>query len=282
MSEYFKNKVAVVTGAAGIICSEVSKELAAQGVTLALVDRAADRVQQVAETIRANGGTCECFSCDVTDKAVVDAVAAQIVERFGRVDFLVNGAGGNQAPATPNIPKFDPAELEDVQPEGLRGLYNVDFAAFESVLKVNTMGTFYPTLAFAKYMIRQGGGAVVNFASMNAYCPLTRNFSYAMAKAAIANLTQSMAAYFGETGIRINAVAPGFVINDRSRLILGSVEDGLTERGSKVIAHTPMSKFGTAMDMCGCVKFLLDETASGFITGITVPVDGGFLTLSGV
>jgi NAD(P)-dependent dehydrogenase (short-subunit alcohol dehydrogenase family) len=144
------------------------------------------------------------------------------------------------------------------------------------------MGTVYPILAFAKYMVQAGCGSIVNFASMNTYCPLTKNFAYAMSKAAVANFTQSLAAYFGETGIRINAVAPGFVVNERSKLILGTVEEGLTDRGAKVIGHTPMGKFGQAQDMYGCVKFLLDERMSGFVTGVTIPVDGGFLTLSGV
>ena len=145
------------------------------------------------------------------------------------------------------------------------------------------MGTVYPTLAFAKYMTKQEeGGSIVNFASMNTYCPLTRNFAYAMSKAAVANLTQSLAAYFAKAGIRINAIAPGFILNDRSRRILGTPEEGLTKRGSDVIAHTPMGRFGSANEMCGTVRWLLDERASAFVTGVTVPVDGGFLTLSGV
>ena len=134
----------------------------------------------------------------------------------------------------------------------------------------------------AKYMVKQGGGSIINFASMNTYCPLTRNFAYAMSKAAVANFTQAFAAYFAKTGIRINAVAPGFILNPRSRLILGTVEEGLTKRGQDVIDHTPMGKFGSANDMCGAIRWLLDNRAAGFVTGITVPVDGGFLTLSGV
>ena len=143
-------------------------------------------------------------------------------------------------------------------------------------------GQAYHVGTFAKQMIENGGGSIINFASMNTYCPLTRNFAYAMSKAAVANFTQSFAAYFANTGVRINAVAPGFIVNERSVKILGTVESGLTERGTKVIAHTPMGKFGQAQDMFGCVKFLLDDRASSFVTGVTIPVDGGFLTLSGV
>ena len=144
------------------------------------------------------------------------------------------------------------------------------------------MGTVIPTMEFAKQMIKKGGGSVINFASMNTYCPLTRCFAYAMSKAAISNLTQSFAAYFAPAKIRINAIAPGFMVNERSKSYLGTVEEGLTARGKAVIGHTPMGRFGEASDLTGCVKWLLDESTSGFVTGITVPVDGGFLTLGGV
>jgi NAD(P)-dependent dehydrogenase (short-subunit alcohol dehydrogenase family) len=282
MDTYFKGKVAVVTGAGGVICSAVSKSLAQEGMTVILVGRTMSKLEKVASEIKANGGTCACYECNVQDQKAVNELAETIIAAYGNVDYLVNGAGGNNSLAVPSIAKFDPRELEEDRPEGIKGLYNVDMEAFESVIQINTMGTVYPILAFAKYMVKEGTGSIVNFASMNTYCPLTKNFAYAMSKAAVSNFTQSLAAYFGETGIRINAVAPGFVVNDRTKAILGSVEEGLTERGTKVIGHTPMGKFGQAQDMCGCVKFLLDERMSSFITGVTIPVDGGFLTLSGV
>ena len=154
--------------------------------------------------------------------------------------------------------------------------------AFEGVLQINTMGTVIPTMAFARQMAKKGAGSVINFASMNSYCPLTRCFAYAMSKAAITNLTQSFAAYYAPAGIRINAIAPGFMVNERSKNYLGTVEDGLTKRGESVINHTPMGRFGEAHDLVGCVKWLLNEEASSFVTGTTIPVDGGFLTLGGV
>ena len=144
------------------------------------------------------------------------------------------------------------------------------------------MGTVLPTMEFAKQMIKLGGGSVINFASMNSYCPLTRCFAYAMSKAAITNLTQSFAAYYAPANIRINAIAPGFMVNERSKAYLGTVEEGLTKRGESVIAHTPMGRFGVASDLLGCTEWLLNSEASGFVTGATIPVDGGFLTLSGV
>ena len=143
------------------------------------------------------------------------------------------------------------------------------------------MGTVFPTMEFAKQMIKKGGGVVLNFASMNTYCPLTRCFAYAMSKSAIANLTQSFGAYYAPANIRVNAIAPGFMVNERSKNYLGTVEDGLTARGQSVIAHTPMGRFGQAEDLLGCVNWLLGDGAK-FVTGITVPVDGGFLTLGGV
>ena len=143
------------------------------------------------------------------------------------------------------------------------------------------MGTVLPTLAFSKQMVEQKGGKVINFASMNSYCPLTRCFAYAMSKAAVVNLTQSFAAYFAPANIKINAIAPGFMVNERSKNYLGTVEDGLTQRGQQVISHTPMGRFGQAEDLLGCVRWLLGED-SNFVTGTTIPVDGGFLTLGGV
>lgn len=282
MDTYFENKVAVVTGAGGVICSAIAKDLASLGVTVVLIGRTLSKLEAVEKEILAAGGKCSCFACDVTDQAAVNQAADAVIERYGRCDFLINGAGGNDAKAQPTITKFDPRELEGSLPEGQRGIYNADMEAFERVLLLNTMGTVYPTLAFAKIMTKQGQGSIVNFASMNSYCPLTRNFSYAMSKAAVVNLTQSFASYFATAGIRVNAVAPGFILNERSKLILGSVEEGLTKRGSDVIAHTPMGNFGNASDMCGAIRWLIDDRHASFVTGITVPVDGGFLTLSGV
>ena len=282
MDAYFQGKVAVVTGAAGVICSEVSRDLASLGCIVALVDLSLENAEKVAVDIRKNGGICKAYSCNVLDQSAVNALADEVIKDFGRCDFLINGAGGNNAKCQPKIVEFDPRELEDDRPEDIVGIYNVDMNAFENVIKLNTMGTVYPMLAFAKYMVKQGGGSIINFASMNTYCPLTRNFAYSMSKAAVANFTQAFAAYFAKTGIRVNAVAPGFILNPRSKLILGTVEEGLTKRGQDVINHTPMGNFGSARDMCGAIRWLIDDRAAGFVTGITVPVDGGFLTLSGV
>ena len=277
----FNDKTAVVTGAGGTLCSAIAIELAKQGAKVVLVGRTKEKLDAVYEKIQAMGGIAFVRPCDVTDEASVDALAKEVENRFGGCDYLVNGAGGNNAKAMPTITKYDARELTGELPEGQKGLYDIDMSAFRSVLDINIMGTVIPTMAFAKQMVKKGGGSVINFASMNSYCPLTRCFAYAMSKAAISNLTQSFAAYYAPANIRINAIAPGFMVNERSKNYLGTVEDGLTARGQSVIGHTPMGRFGQADDLLGCVNWLLGEGAS-FVTGITIPVDGGFLTLGGV
>lgn len=278
----FKDKVAVVTGAGGTLCSVIAKHLACEGAKVVLVGRTKEKLDKVYDEITSAGGTAFVRTCDVSDRSSVAELAKDVEEKFGLCDFLINGAGGNDIKAMPTITKYDERELTGELPDGGKGLYNVDMDAFEKVLNINTMGTVYPTMEFAKQMIKNGKGSIINFASMNTYCPLTRCFAYAMSKAAIANLTQSFAAYYATAGIRINGIAPGFMVNERSKNYLGTVEDGLTQRGKSVIGHTPMGRFGEAEDLLGCVGWLLDDTASAFVTGITVPVDGGFLTLGGV
>lgn len=277
----FKEKVAVVTGAGGTLCSAIAIELAKQGAKVVLVGRTKDKLDVVAEKIQILGGEYLVYPCDVTDETSVKALAKEVEVRFGGCDYLINGAGGNNSKAMPTITTYDERELTGNLPEGKKGLYDIDMDAFRSVLDINIMGTVLPTMEFAKQMVKKGGGSVINFASMNSYCPLTRCFAYAMSKAAISNLTQSFAAYYAPAKIRINAIAPGFMVNERSKNYLGTVEDGLTARGQSVIGHTPMGRFGQADDLLGCVNWLLGEGAS-FVTGITVPVDGGFLTLGGV
>ncbi len=277
----FKDKVTVVTGAGGTLCSEISVRLAEEGAILFLVGRTEEKLKRVAEKITEGGGRAYVYACDVTDREAVASLAKFVLDTAGPCDFLINGAGGNDVRAMPTITAFDERELEGGLPEGARGLYDVDMDAFERVLNINTMGTVIPTMELAKQMIKNGGGSIINFASMNSYCPLTRCFAYAMSKAAITNLTQSFAAYFAPANIRINAIAPGFMVNERSKTYLGTVKDGLTARGQSVISHTPMGRFGEACDLVGCAKWLLSEE-SAFVTGATIPVDGGFLTLSGV
>ena len=282
MNSYFENKVVVVTGAGGTLCSEISIHMAKLGAKVVLVGRTEEKLSAVANKIAQFGGCAYTYACDVTDRESVAELSRYVEENVGLCSALVNGAGGNNAKAMPTVTSFDPREMTGELPEGTKGLYDVDMDAFESVLRINTMGTVYPTMEFAKHMVKLGGGSVINFASMNSYCPLTRCFAYAMSKAAITNLTQSFAAYYAPAKIRINAIAPGFMVNERSKAYLGTVEEGLTKRGESVISHTPMGRFGTPEDLFGTLLWLVDDDASGFVNGTVIPVDGGFAAFSGV
>ncbi len=276
----FTDKVAVVTGAGGTLCSEIAIDLASKGARVVLIGRSREKLEKTAAVIEKNGGQYLIMPCDVNDEAAMQAIADEIYAKWGACTYLINGAGGNNIMAMTTYTEYNPAE--EGEHEGERGLFDLDINMFETVLKTNTLGTVIPSRIFAKQMVKNGGGSILNFASMNSYRPLTRVPAYAMSKAAIVNFTQWLAAYLAPAGIRVNAVAPGFFVNERSRQYLGSVEDGLTARGQRVIAHTPMANFGEARDLLGCVEWLLDPEKASFVTGITVPVDGGFLTQPGI
>jgi len=278
----FQNKVAVVTGAGGTLCSAVSVELARRGAKVALLGRTMEKLERVAETIRAAGGMALPMSADVTDARSVEAAHQRIVEELGLCALLVNGAGGNRNDAVTTTTEFQPAEIADKLSEGMRGFFNLDPARLLDVITVNTIGTIIPCQVFGRDMARQGRGAIVNFASMNSFRPLTKNLAYSLAKAGVVNLTQWLAVYLAPAGIRVNAVAPGFFANERSRKILMTEDGGLTPRGQNVMAHTPMKRFGEPPDLLGAVCWLLNDEEAGFVTGITVAVDGGFSASSGV
>lgn len=279
---YFEGKVAVVTGAGGTLCSVIAKDLADKGAKVALIGRTREKLQKVADAINESGGTCRIMTGDVTDEKAMKAIADELQTDWGPCRFLINGAGGNNNKAITTNFYFDQAELSEDKPENMVGFFDLDIDLFSNVVKTNTIGTVVPTRVFARQMAAEGQGAILNFASMNSYRPLTRVPAYAMAKAAIVNLTEWLATYFAPAGIRVNAVAPGFFINDRSIKILGSPETGLTQRGKNVMSHTPMQRFGKPQDLLGCVEWLLDDRSAAYVTGITVPVDGGFLSHAGI
>lgn len=282
MSCNFKDKVAVITGAGGTLCSAISIDLAKKGAKTVLIGRTEEKLLKTAKEIENFGGTYLIKTGSVTDEARMEEIGAEVMETFGPCNFLINGAGGNQGLAMTTNTEFDPIELTEEKPEDMRGFFDLNMDIYEDVLKINTVGTVICCRVFGKQMAKNGGGAILNFASMNTYCPLTRVPAYAMSKAAIENYTKWSANYLAPAGIRVNAIAPGFFVNERSKTFLGTVEDGLTKRGESVINHTSMKRFGVASDLLGCASWLLDDEASGFVTGITVPVDGGFLTKSGV
>ena len=282
MNCFFKDKVAVVTGAGGTLCGPIAVDVAKKGAKVVLIGRTASKLEVTAEAIAEAGGVCRVETASVTDESAVQAIADKVAAEWGPCRFLVNGAGGNQPAAVADRLAFNPAELEGPMAEGKKGWWDVDLDVFESVLMTNTMGTVIPSRVFAKQMAAAGGGAIINFGSMNTYRPLTRVAAYAMSKAAIANWTQFLAQYLAPAKIRVNAIAPGFFVNERSKKILCTPDGGLTPRGEQVMAHTPAGRFGEADELLGCVEWLLNDEKAGFVTGITVPVDGGFLASAGV
>jgi hypothetical protein len=276
----FKGKVAVITGAGGTLCSEMARNLARQGVKVALLGRTIEKLQKVEKDISQNGGIAISISTDVTDQEQVELGFKKVKDSFGRCDILINGAGGNQPDAVTTVSEFNPKELD--RTEGVRGFFNLDMNIFGNVIVSNTMGTVIPCFIFGRGMAKQRSGNIINMASMNSFRPLSRVGAYGMAKAGIMNFTQWLAAYLAPAGIRVNAIAPGFFLNDRSRKLLTTPDGGYTERGHNILRQTPMKKFGEAPELTGCLNWLIDDEASGFVTGVTIPVDGGFLADSGV
>ena len=285
---YCHDRVAVVTGAGGTLCSVIAAHLAELGAKVVLVGRTREKLVKVADEIAASGGVCRIEPADVTDEAATRDMAERIASEWGPCRFLINGAGGNNVKAMPTRLRFSEkdlcasAPLREKNLPADRGFFDIDMAAFKSVLEINTLGTVIPSRIFALQMAKAGGGSIINFASMNTYRPLTRVAPYAMSKAAIANWTMFFAQYMAPAKVRVNAVAPGFMVNERSRQYLMTPDGGLSPRGEQVMHHTPMGRFGEAQDLLGCVDWLLDDARSVFVTGITVPVDGGFLASAGV
>ncbi len=278
----FKDKVAVVTGAGGTLCSKVALFLAKKGAKVVLIGRTLDSLKKVKEEILAAGGICSVKVSDVTDEANMTKIAEETLKEFGPCRYLINGAGGNNLRAITTNFHFLKEELSEEKPKEMVGFFDLDMNVFQSILNINTIGTVIPCRLYAKQMAENGKGSILNFASMNSYRPLTRVPAYAMSKAAIVNFTQWLATYLAPAGIRVNAVAPGFFVNERSRKILCTEDGGLTQRGTNVISHTPMARFGEAEELLGCVEWLLNDENAAFVTGITVPVDGGFLAHSGI
>jgi NAD(P)-dependent dehydrogenase (short-subunit alcohol dehydrogenase family) len=269
-------KTAVVTGAGGVLCSSFAEALAECGANVAVLDLRLEAAEAVASKIRANGGKANAYACNVLDKASLEKACAMILKKWGRVDVLINGAGGNHPKGTcPAEQMMKDTPIDDT-------FFGLDMEGFKFVNNLNFIGTLLPCQVFCKVMADQGGGAVLNFCSMAAYQPLTKVAAYGAAKASIMNFTQFLATHLAPMNIRVNGLAPGFFITNQNRFLMLE-KDGktLTPRGNKVISKTPMRKFGQPSDLFGAARFLLSEEAS-FITGVTLPVDGGFVSYSGV
>lgn len=273
------NKVCVITGGAGVLGTVIAKGLASVGVITAIVDINKEMAEKVASEIEKESGTKSIgVEANVLDKASLQKAKQEINNKLGKINLLINGAGGNSPKATTQLEKITNENLSELE----KTFYGLEMEGFTRVFDLNFIGTLLPTMVFTMDMLDEKKGAVLNISSMNAYKPLTKIPAYSAAKAAINNFTEWIAVHLSETGIRVNAVAPGFFLTNQNRFLLIDEKTGeMTARGHKIITNTPMKKYGEPEDLQGAVNFLLSDI-SGFITGVVIPVDGGFNAYSGV
>jgi NAD(P)-dependent dehydrogenase (short-subunit alcohol dehydrogenase family) len=274
-----KNKVAVITGGAGIICSEMARSLAAQGAKTVILDLNKDAADTVAKAIEKEFKTQSIgVSASVLDKSSLLEAKKVINEKFGLIDILVNGAGGNSPAATTKVEKMEGNDNE--KPEDT--FFGLQTEGFDKVFDLNFKGTLLPSMVFATDMIKKKSGNIINISSMNSMRPLTKIPAYSAAKAAINNFTQWLAVHFSKTGVRVNAIAPGFLLTNQNRFLLIDEKTGdLTPRGKKIISGTPMERYCVPEELTGTLLYLASDL-SKFVTGIVIPVDGGFSAYSGV
>lgn len=276
-----KGRVAVVTGGGGVLCSGFSKDLARQGMKVAVLDLRLDAAEKVAKEIRDEGFEAVGIACNVLEKESLESAREIVNKTFGTCDLLLNGAGGNHPSGTTTKDKLELSDLTE-KAEGVKTFFDLDAKGIEFVFNLNFLGTLLTTQCFARDMVGKENAAIINISSMNSYKPLTRIPAYSAAKAAVSNFTQFMAVHFSDVGIRVNAIAPGFFSTNQNKTLLYNDDGSLTARSEKILAHTPLGRFGVTADLSGTLLFLSDETYSGFVTGVIIPVDGGFSAYSGV
>lgn len=271
-------KVAVVTGAGGVICSKIAEALAAAGAKVALLDLNEEKAQQYADAIVADGGVAKGYKANVLEKESLAECHNKVLADLGSCDILINGAGGNNPRATTDKEYF---ELGDIDAE-TKSFFDLQQSGVEFVFNLNFIGTLLPTQEFARDMVGKEGCNIINISSMNAYTPLTKIPAYSGAKAAISNFTQWLAVHFSKVGIRVNAIAPGFFSTAQNKALLWNADGTPTARTGKILAATPMGRFGEMDELLGSVLFFVNEKAASFITGVVLPIDGGFSSYSGV
>ena len=272
-----QNKLAVITGAGGVLCSAFAKCLSREGVRVMLLDLNYEAAKAVRDEIINDGGVAEAYACNVLERESIEAAHNDILAKYGKCDILLNGAGGNSPRATLAKEYF---EKGDEKLDSEKTFFNLLPKDFGFVFDLNLMGTLLPTQVFAVDML-EGGGTILNVSSMNAFRPLTKIPAYSAAKSAVSNFTEWLAVYFAGAGIRVNAIAPGFFVTKQNEALL--FKDGVpTARTEKILRATPMGRFGKAEELFGALLFLVDDEKSSFVTGTVIPVDGGFSAYSGV
>lgn len=272
-------KVAVVTGAGGVLCSDMAKALARASAKVALLNRTVSKAQVYADEIVAEGGIARAYQCNVLVESDCKVTAQQVLEDLGPCDILVNGAGGNSAKANTDKEFY---EAGDVDNSLLQTFFTISPENVSSVLDLNFLGTLIPTQVFARQMLGRPGCNIINLSSMNAFTPLTKIPAYSGAKAAVSNFTQWLAVHFSKEGIRVNAIAPGFFASEQNERLLFNEDGTPTARAQKILAGTPAGRMGRPDELEGALLFLVNNEAAGFINGIVLPVDGGFQAYSGV
>ena len=271
-------KTAVVTGAGGVLCSMFAKVLAQCGAKTAILDLNLEAAQKVADEITAEGYAAKAYKANVLDKEVMEEVHKAVLADLGPCDILINGAGGNNPRATTANEYYFPGDID----KDIANFFNLDKDGVSFVFNLNFLGTLIPTQVFAQDMLTREGCNILNISSMNAYTPLTKIPAYSGAKAAISNFTQWLAVHFSKVGIRVNAIAPGFFVTKQNQALLFNEDGTPTPRTGKILAATPMERFGKPEELVGALMFLLNNAAASFVTGVVIPVDGGFSAYSGV
>ncbi len=272
----FTGKVVVITGAGGVLCGNMARAYARAGAKVAALDLNEEAVKKLAEEMKAEGHICLGYKANVLEPESLEAVHQQVLSDLGCCDILINGAGGNNPRATTDN------EYQHEAKEGQKTFFDLDAAGVDFVFKLNFQGTLIPTQVFAKDMVARKQGCILNISSMNAYTPLTKIPAYSGAKAAVSNFTQWLATHFAGTGIRANAIAPGFLVSNQNRALLFNPDGTPTPRTAKILAGTPMDRFVDADELLGGVFFLTDDKAASAITGVVLPIDAGFAAYSGV